>query len=78
MDKVVLPNWILDREITKFLFQENCNSKNISEFVIQNLYNPKIINEFQYASKNLKKLLKVKNKSFNENIEKVMLEVLKA
>ena len=78
MDKVVLPNWILDREITKFLFQENCNPKNISEFVIQNLYNPKIINEFQYASKNLKKLLKVKNKSFNENIEKVMLEVLKA
>tara|TARA_B100000131_G_scaffold320953_1_gene370376 strand:+ start:372 stop:1535 length:1164 start_codon:yes stop_codon:yes gene_type:complete len=77
MDKVVLPNWILDREIIQFLFQEKCNPEYISEFVIKNLYNPEIINEFKDASKSLKKLLKVNNKSFNENIEKVIMKTLK-
>ena len=76
MNNVVLPNWLLGKNLMEFLFQEDCTSKIIANLIINMIDDNNIKFEAQKASIDLKKLLFVNKKSFKQNVKKIIYNQL--
>ena len=74
MSKIILPNWILNDNLVKFLFQEDLNTKNLHTEFEKIFY--KKNKKFHHYSIKLNNCLKSNNKSFKENIFEEIMEVL--
>ena len=76
MDNIILPNWILGKKVMDFLFQEECNAKNISEKMISLIYDKEKQKNINNFSSDLKKLLTANNKTFNDNLSQIIKQSL--
>ena len=77
IENVILPNFILGKQILPFLFQEKCNSKNLFKLFCEFFDNHKVYKDkFKNLSKDLKKEI-IRNKNgFNYNLSKTIFNIL--
>ncbi len=74
----ILPNIILNKQIVPEFFQENCNSKNISEALLLLIENATERNNQINAFKQVTELMQVKGSNPNEQAAKIILSIIKS